>query len=203
MQVPQRQFPSTSQGKILRRPRATSTITSSSAFHVPESQPKTLPPLPALPAAFTIPAAIKKAKPTQENFPVLSIPETQDYDQSQQGQLLTLPEGFTLVMPAQPGTSRQLYVSPRKTPSIAPLDETSQHNISGVSSLFRNCPSVSDYANIVTPQPFSPDPAPSPAPAMSTFTTTTSTTSALQDLVSATSQSSRVTTPVPPTTDDC
>ena len=160
-------------------------------------------PLPALPATFTIPVASKKAKSTTENFPVLSIPETQDYDQSQQqGQLLTLPEGFALVMPAQPGTSRQLYVSPRKTPSIAPLDETSQHNISGVSSLFRNCPSVSDYANIVTPQPFSPDPAPSPAPAMSTITTTTSTTSALQDPVSATSQSSRVTTPVPPT-DDC
>ena len=73
----------------------------------------------------------------------------------------------------QPGTSKQLMFSLRPTktinpPSVAAVQqEKSQHNTSGLSSLFGAIPSVLQYQQIDTPQPFSSSqlqPAPSPVP---------------------------------------
>ena len=73
----------------------------------------------------------------------------------------------------QPGTSRQLLftLSPTKTvnpPSVAASQqEESQHNTSGLSSLFGGIPNALQYQQIDTPQPFSHSQlqkAPSPVP---------------------------------------
>ena len=74
-------------------------------------------------------------------------------------------ESYIVVDDQQPGTSRQMIFNP---PSVAPSQqEESQHNTSGLSSLFGAIPSVLQYQQIDTPQPFSPSqlqPAPSPVP---------------------------------------
>ena len=74
---------------------------------------------------------------------------------------------YVVVDDQQPGSSRQMiYNSPSVTPS---QQEESQHNTSGLSSLFAGIPSVLQYQQIDTPQPSSPSqlqPAPSPASAI-------------------------------------
>ena len=71
------------------------------------------------------------------------------------------PASFLVVDDQQSGLSRQLMfaLSPTKTlnpPSVASgQQEDSQHNTSGLSSLFRSIPSVLQYQQIDTPQPFS------------------------------------------------
>ena len=83
------------------------------------------------------------------------------------------PVSFRVVDDQQPGPSRQLMftLSPAKTvnpPSVASGQrEDSQHNTSGLSSLFGGIPSILQYQQIDTPQPFSPSqlqPALSPVP---------------------------------------
>ena len=73
------------------------------------------------------------------------------------------PTSYVVVDDQQPGTSRQMNFNP---PSVAAShQEESQHNTSGLSSLFGAIPSVLQYQQINTPQPFSPSqlqPAPSP-----------------------------------------
>ena len=77
------------------------------------------------------------------------------------------PTSYIVVDDQQPGTSRQMIFNP---PSVAPSpQEESQHNTSGLSSLFGAIPSVLQYQQIDTPQPFSPSqlqlqPALSPVP---------------------------------------
>ena len=75
------------------------------------------------------------------------------------------PTSCVVVDDQQPGTSRQMIFNP---PSVAAShQEKSQHNTSGLSSLFGAIPSVLQYQQINTPQPFSPSqlqPAPSPEP---------------------------------------
>ena len=72
------------------------------------------------------------------------------------------PTSYVVVVDQQPGTSRQMFFNP---PSVAPSQqEESQHNTSGLSSLFAAIPSVLTYQQMYTPQPFSPSqlqPAPS------------------------------------------
>ena len=72
---------------------------------------------------------------------------------------------YIIVDDQQSGTSRQMIFNP---PSVAPSQqEESQHNTSGLSSLFAAIPSVLQYQQINTPQPFSPSQpqqAPSPVP---------------------------------------
>ena len=64
------------------------------------------------------------------------------------------PTSYVVVDDQQPGTSRQMIFNP---PSVAPSpQEESQHNTSGVSSLFGAIPSVLQYQQMDTPQPFSP-----------------------------------------------
>ena len=118
---------------------------------------------------------------------VLTIPETQPVSipvvqpqQTTTGQPVTViakvqqPSGpssssaqptYVVVDDQQPGTSRQMLFNP---PSVAPSQqEESQHNTSGLSSLFAAIPSVLMYQQMDTPQPFSPSqlqPAPSPVP---------------------------------------
>ena len=71
---------------------------------------------------------------------------------------------YVVVDDQQPGTSRQMIFNP---PSVAPSQqEESQHNTSGLSSLFAAI-SVLTYQQMDTPQPFSPSqlqPALSPVP---------------------------------------
>ena len=75
------------------------------------------------------------------------------------------PTSYVVVDDQQPGTSRQMIFNP---PSVAPSQqEESQHNTSGLSSLFADIPSVLTYQQMDTSQPFSPSqlqPAPSPVP---------------------------------------
>ena len=81
------------------------------------------------------------------------------------------PTSYVVVDDQQPGTSRQLMftLSPAKPvnpPSIGSgQQEDSQHNTSGLSSLFGGISSVLQYQQKDTPQPFSPSqlqPASSP-----------------------------------------
>ena len=63
------------------------------------------------------------------------------------------PTSYVVVDDQQPGTSRQMIFNP---PSVAPSQqEESQHNTSGLSSLFGAIPSVLQYQQMDT-QPFSP-----------------------------------------------
>ena len=75
---------------------------------------------------------------------------------------------YVVVDDQQPGTSRQMIYNPS---SVAPSQqEESQHNTSGLSSLFVAILSVLQYQQIDTQQPFSPSqlqPAPSPVLNMS------------------------------------
>ena len=115
---------------------------------------------------------------------ILAIPETQPVSipvvqptQTATGELLTViakvqqpprpssvsaqPTSCVVVDDQQPGTSRQMIFNP---PVPSPQEE-SQHNTSGLSSLFGAIPSVLQYQQMDTPQPFSPSqlqPAPSP-----------------------------------------
>ena len=75
------------------------------------------------------------------------------------------PTSYVVVDDQQPGASRQMIFNP---PSVAPSQqEESQHNTSGLSSLFAAIPSVLTYQQMDIPQPFSPSqlqPALSPVP---------------------------------------
>ena len=75
------------------------------------------------------------------------------------------PTFYVVVDDQQPGTSRQMIFNP---PAVAASQqEESQHNTSGLCSLFGAIPSVLQYQQIDTPQPFSPSqlqPVPSPLP---------------------------------------
>ena len=75
------------------------------------------------------------------------------------------PTFYVVVDDQQPGTSRQMIFNP---PSVAASQqEETQHNTSGLSSLFGAIPSVRQYQQMDTAQPFSPSqlqPAPSPVP---------------------------------------
>ena len=76
------------------------------------------------------------------------------------------PTSYVVVDDQQPGTSRQMLFNP---PSVAPSQqEESQHNTSGLSSLFAAIPSVLTYQQMDTPQPFSPSQLqPTPSPVLS------------------------------------
>ena len=75
------------------------------------------------------------------------------------------PTSYVVVDDQQPGTSRQMILNPPS--AAASQQEESQHNTYGLSSLFGAIPSVLQYQQIDTLQPFSPSqlqPAPSPVP---------------------------------------
>ena len=112
----------------------------------------------------TQPVSIPVVQPTQTatGEPVTAIAKVQQ--PSRPSSASAQPTSYAVV-DEQPGTSRQMLFNP---PSVAPSQqEESQHNTSGLSSLFGAIPSVLTYQQMDTPQPFSPSqlqPAPSPVP---------------------------------------
>ena len=113
----------------------------------------------------TQPVSIPVVHPTQTatGAPVTVIAKVQQPPRPSSAS--AQPTSYIVVDDQQPGTSRQMLFNP---PSVAPSQqEESQHNTSGLSSLFAAIPSVLQYQQMVTPQPFSPSqlqPAPSPVP---------------------------------------
>ena len=113
----------------------------------------------------TEPVSIPVVQPTQTatGEPVTVIAKVQQ--PSRPSSLSAQPTSYVLVDDQQPGTSRQMIYNP---PSVtASQQEESQHNTSGLSSLFAAIPSVLQYQQMDTPQPFSPSqlqPAPSLVP---------------------------------------
>ena len=113
----------------------------------------------------TQPVSIPVVQPTQTatGEPVTVIAKVQQT--SRPSSASAQPTSYVVVDDQQPGTSRQMLFNP---PSVAlSQQEESQHNTSGLSSLFAAIPSVLTYQQMDTPQPFSPSqlqPAPSPVP---------------------------------------
>ena len=113
----------------------------------------------------TQPVSIPVVQPTQTatGEPVTVIAKVQQPPRPSSAS--AQPTSYIVVDDQQPGTSRQMLFNP---PSVAPSQqEESQHNTSGLSSLFAVIPSVLMYQQMDKPQPFSPSqlqPAPSPVP---------------------------------------
>ena len=115
----------------------------------------------------TQPVSIPVVQPMQTatGEPVTVIAKVQQ--PSRPSSVSAQPNSDVVVDDQQPGTSRQMIFNP---PSVAPSQqEESQHNTSGLSSLFGAIPSVLQYQQMNTPQPFSPSqlqlqPTPSPVP---------------------------------------
>ena len=124
---------------------------------IPDTQPVSVPVVQPSQIATTQPATV-----------IAKVQQT-----SRPSSVLAQPASFLVVDDQQPGTSRQLMftLSPSKTvnpPSVTSgQQEESQDNTSGLSSLLGGIPSVLQYQQIHTPQPFSPSqpqPALSPVP---------------------------------------
>ena len=108
------------------------------------------------------PVSIPVVQPTQTATakPVMVIAKVQQPPRPSSAS--AQPTSYIVVNDQPPGTSRQMLFNP---PSVAPSQqEESQHNTSGLPSLFAAIPSVLTYQQMDTP-PFSPSqlqPAPSP-----------------------------------------
>ena len=109
-----------------------------------------------------------KLQPTQAYIgePVTVIAKVQQQPRPSSSSPSTQPAtSYVVVDDQQPGPSRQMICNP---PSVESSQlEESQHNTSGLSSLFVAIPSVLQYQQIDTPQPFSPSqlqPPASPVP---------------------------------------
>ena len=141
-----RQVTTSQQATTFQLPEATqATAGHEYILTIPDSQPVSIPVVQPQQIPTTQPATVI-AKVQQPSRPSSASTQPTSYDQ-------------------QPGTSRQLIFNP---PSVAgSQQEESQHNTSGLSGLFGAIPSVLQYQQIDTPQPFSPSqlqPAPSPVP---------------------------------------
>ena len=153
-----RQVTTTQQVTTFQLPEATqATAGCEYILTIPDTQPVSVPVVQPTQIATTQPATVI-AKVQQPQRPASASAQ---------------PTSYVVVDDQQPGTSTQLMftLSPTKTvnpPSVAASQqEESQHNTSGLSSLFGGIPSVLQYQQIDTPQPFSPSqlqPAPSPVP---------------------------------------
>ena len=113
----------------------------------------------------TQPVSIPVVQPTQTTTgePVTEIAKVQQPPRPSSAS--AQPTSYVVVDDQQPGTSIRMLLNPL---SVVPSQqEKSQHNTSGLSSLFAVIPSVITYQQMDTPQPFSPSqlqPAPSPVP---------------------------------------
>ena len=113
----------------------------------------------------TQPVSIPVVQPTQiaTTQPATAIAKVQQ--PSRPSSASAQPTSYVVVDDQQPGTSRQMIFNPLSV--AASQQEETQHNTSGLSSLFRAVRSVLQYQQIDTPQPFSPSqlqPALSPVP---------------------------------------
>ena len=92
----------------------------------------------------------KQPTQTETGEPVTVIAKVQQ--PSRPSSASAQPTSYVVVDDQQPGISRQMLFNP---PSVAPSQqEESQHNTSGLSSLFAVIPSVLTYQQMDTPQPF-------------------------------------------------
>ena len=97
---------------------------------------------------------------TATREPVTVIAKVQQPSRPSSGSALST--SYVVVDDQQPGTSRQMICHP---PSVAASQqEETQHNTSGLSSLFGAIPSVLQYQQIDTFSPSQLQPAPSPVP---------------------------------------
>ena len=115
----------------------------------------------------TQPVSIPVVQPTQTatGEPVTVIAKVQQPSRSSSASAQLI--SYVLVDDQQPGTSRPMIFNPPLV--AASQQEENQHNTYGLSSLFGAIPSVPQYQQMDTPQPFSPSqiqlqPAPSPVP---------------------------------------
>ena len=102
----------------------------------------------------TQPVSIPVVQPTQTatGEPVTVIAKVQQPPRPSSAS--AQPTSYIVVDDQQPGTPRQMIFN---APSVAASQrEESQHNSSGLSSLFAAIPSVLQYQQMDTPQPFSP-----------------------------------------------
>ena len=100
--------------------------------------------------------SIPVVQPTQTSTgePVTVIAKVQQPPTPSSSSPSTQPATSYIVDDQHLGTSRQMIYKP---PSVAPSQqEESQHNTSGLSSLFAAIPSILQYQQIDTAQPFSP-----------------------------------------------
>ena len=111
------------------------------------------------------PVSIPVVQPTQiaTTQPATVIAKVQQ--PSRPSSVSAQPTSYVAMDDQHPGTSRQMIFNP---PSVAASQqEETQHNTLELSSLFGAIPSVLQFQQIDTPQPFSPSqlqPAPSPVP---------------------------------------
>ena len=124
----------------------------------------------------TRPVSVPVVQPTQIAAPQPATVIAKVQQPQRPASASVQPASYLIVDDQQPGIPRHLMftLSPAKKvnpPSVASgQQEDSQHNTSGLSSLFESIPSVLQYQHIDTPQLFSPSqlqPAPSPVPSTS------------------------------------
>ena len=153
------------QYKAKERKRQVTKSQEATTYQLPEASQATAGHACILTILETQPVSIPVVQPTQTatGEPVTVIAKVQQ--PSRPSSALAQPTSYVVVDNQQPGTSRQMIFNP---PSVAPSQqEESQHNTSGLSSLFGAIPSVLTYQQMDTPQPFSPSqlqPAQSPVP---------------------------------------
>ena len=155
------------QYKAEERKRQVTKIQEVTTYQLPEASQATAGRQYILTILETQPVSIPVVQPTQTatGEPVTVIAKVQQ--PSRPSSASAQPTSYIVVDDQQPGTSRQMIFNP---PSVAPSQqEESQHNTSGLSSLFGAIPSVFQYQKMDTPQPFSPSqlqlqPALSPVP---------------------------------------
>ena len=138
------------QYKAEGRKRQVSTSQQVTKFQLPEATQATA----GHEYILTIPETQAVVHPTQiaTTQPATVIAEVQQ--PSRPSSVSAEQTSYVVVDDQQLGTSRQMIFNP---PSVAASrQEESKHNTSGLSSLFGAIPSVLQYQQIDTPQPFSP-----------------------------------------------
>ena len=151
------------QYKAKERKRQVTTTQEVTTYQLPEASQFTAGREYVLPILETQPVTIPVVQPQQtttgQSVTVIAKVQQPSGPPSSSAQ----PSSYVVVDDQWPGTSRQMIFNP---PSVAPSQqEESQHNTSGLCSLFSAIPSVLAYQQMDTPQPFSSSqlqPTPSP-----------------------------------------
>ena len=150
------------QHKVKEHKRQVATSQQVTTFQVPEATQATAGQEYILTIPDTQPVSIPVVQPSQiaTMQPATVIVEVQH--PSRRVSMSAQPASFLVVDYQQPGTSRQLMFTlspakPANPPSVGSgQQEDSQHNTSGLSTLFGVIPRVLQYQLIYTPQPYSP-----------------------------------------------
>ena len=149
------------QYKAEERKRQVTTSQEVTTYQLPEASQATAGREYILTILETQPVSIPVVQPQQTTTgqPVTVLAKVQQ--PSRPSSASAQPTSDVVVDDQQPGTSRLMNINP---PLVAPSQQQeSQHNTSGLSSLFAAIPSVLQYQQMDTPQPFSPAPSPVPS----------------------------------------